>query len=62
MDFRQLSPIFGRDIGEKSAPVMGLNVIFGSFRQVLGVVESPLDEDFESAAYANFATPAKRGT
>ena len=46
-----LSPVFGRYIGEKSAPVVGLNDIFGRFRQVLEVVETPLDEDFESAAY-----------
>ena len=37
---------------------MGLNDVFGRFRQVLEVVETPFDEDFESAAYANFATPA----
>jgi len=48
MNFRQLSPIFGRDIGEKSVPVVGLNDIFGRFRHVLEVVESPFDEDFES--------------
>jgi hypothetical protein len=39
---------------------VGLNDIFGRFRQVLEVVESPLDEAFESAAYANFATPAEQ--
>jgi hypothetical protein len=44
--------------GEKSAPVVGLNDVFGIFRQVLEVVESPFAEVFESAAYANFATPA----
>jgi hypothetical protein len=32
MDFRPLYPAFGSEIGEKSAPVMGLNDIFGSFR------------------------------
>jgi hypothetical protein len=32
MDFRQLYPSFASDIGEKSAPVVGLNVVFGRFR------------------------------
>jgi hypothetical protein len=38
---------------------VGLNDIFGRFRQVLEVVDSPFAEVFESAAYANFATPAE---
>jgi hypothetical protein len=46
-------------IGEKSAPVMGLNDVFGRFRQVSEVVETRLAEAFESAKYANFATPAR---
>ena len=62
MDFQQLSPIFRRNIGEKPASVMGLNDVSGRFRQVLEVVESPFAEAFESAAYANFATPAKSAT
>jgi hypothetical protein len=41
---------------------VGLNDIFGRFRQVLEVVESPFAEVFESAAYANFATPAAIGS
>jgi hypothetical protein len=40
---------------------VGLNDIFRRFRQVLEVIESPLAEAFESAAYANFATPADEG-
>jgi hypothetical protein len=35
-----------------------LNDVLDRFRQVLEVVDSPLTEAFESAAYANFATPA----
>jgi hypothetical protein len=62
MDFRQLSPIFCRNIGEKSAPVVGLNDVFRRFQWILEVVESPFAEAFESAAYANFATPARTST
>jgi hypothetical protein len=32
MDFRQLYPGFASEIGEKSAPVLGLNDVFGRFR------------------------------
>ena len=32
MDFRQLYPDFATDNGEKSAPVMGLNDVFGRLR------------------------------
>jgi hypothetical protein len=32
MDFRQLYPGFASEIGEKSAPVVGLNDVFGRFR------------------------------
>jgi hypothetical protein len=39
---------------------VGLNDVLGRFRQVLEVVETPFAEAFESAAYANFATPAAR--
>jgi len=31
MNFRPLYPAFASEIGEKSAPVVGLNDIFGSF-------------------------------
>ena len=58
MNFRPLYPVFASEIGEKSAPVVGLNDVLSRFRQVLEVVERPFARDFESAAYANFATPA----
>ena len=32
MNFRQLYPGFASEIGEKSAPVEGLNDVFGRFR------------------------------
>jgi hypothetical protein len=31
MTFPQLSPAFGRNISEKSAPVVGFSVVLGSF-------------------------------
>jgi hypothetical protein len=58
MGFPQLYPVFGSEIGEKSAPVVGLNNVFGRFRQVSDVIEKPDDGDFKSGASADSATQA----
>jgi hypothetical protein len=59
MGFPQLYPVFGSEIGEKSAPVVGLNNVFGRFRQVSDVIEKPDDGDFKSGASADSATQAE---
>ncbi len=59
--FRQLYPDFGLESGEKSAPVVGLNDVFGRFRQVSDVIEKTNDGDFKSGASASSATQASFG-